>query len=53
MSNRNPLRVTFDVEDEVLAHALDLLIHNSGGDPNGWFNALLRTIVRSGAALTA
>lgn len=42
MSHRNPLHVTFDVASEALAHTLDLLIHNAGGDPNVWFNAMLR-----------
>lgn len=53
MTAQDPLHVEFDVDSEALAHTLDILIHRHGGDPNRWFNAMLRERQLDNAAAAA
>lgn len=41
MTAQDPLHVSFHVRDEKLAHYLDKLIRDHGGDPDTWFNDLI------------
>ncbi|WOC14331.1 hypothetical protein [Gordonia sp. MP11Mi] len=41
MTADDPLHVSFHVHDEKLAHYLDKLIRDHGGDPDQWFNDLI------------
>lgn len=41
MTKKDPLHVSFHVRDEGLAHYLDKMIRDAGGDPDTWFNDLI------------